>query len=70
MGDSGNDFQRLLVAPASERLLNLGPGEMVLEIACGNGVFALRMADLAVRMAVPGRNPRHTPTSPVIREAA
>jgi hypothetical protein len=33
MGD-GNDFQRLLVAPASERLLSLQPGETVLEIAC------------------------------------
>ena len=43
MGD-GNDFQRLLVAPASERLLNLQPGETVLEIACGNGVFARHLA--------------------------
>jgi 2-polyprenyl-3-methyl-5-hydroxy-6-metoxy-1,4-benzoquinol methylase len=43
MGDDGNDFHRLLVAPANERLLNLQPGETVLEIACGNGVFARRM---------------------------
>jgi 2-polyprenyl-3-methyl-5-hydroxy-6-metoxy-1,4-benzoquinol methylase len=49
MGD-GNDFQRLLVAPASERLLNLQPGETVLEIACGNGVFARRMAQLGVHV--------------------
>jgi len=49
MGD-GNDFQRLLVAPASERLLNLQPGETVLEIACGNGVFARRMARLGVHV--------------------
>jgi ubiquinone/menaquinone biosynthesis C-methylase UbiE len=44
----GNDFQRILVGPASERLLNLQPGENVLEIACGNGVFARRMAQLEV----------------------
>jgi ubiquinone/menaquinone biosynthesis C-methylase UbiE len=44
----GNDFQRILVGPASERLLNLQPGENVLEIACGNGVFARRMAQLGV----------------------
>jgi 2-polyprenyl-3-methyl-5-hydroxy-6-metoxy-1,4-benzoquinol methylase len=49
MGD-GNDFQRLLVAPATERLLNLQPGETVLEIASGNGVFARRMAQLGVHV--------------------
>jgi len=49
MGD-GNDFQRLLVAPACERLLNLQPGETVLEIACGNGVFSRRMAELGVHV--------------------
>src|SRR5437764_5864681 len=47
MGD-GNDFQRILIGPASERLLNLQPGETVLEIACGNGVFSRRMAELDV----------------------
>jgi len=49
MGD-GNDFQRILIGPASERLLNLQPGETVLEIACGNGVFARRMAQLGVHV--------------------
>ena len=44
----GNDFQRILVGPSSERLLNLQPGENVLEIACGNGVFARHMAQLGV----------------------
>ncbi|MBA2391517.1 MAG: class I SAM-dependent methyltransferase [Ktedonobacteraceae bacterium] len=44
----GNDFQRILVGPASERLLNLQPGENVLEIACGNGVFARSIARLGV----------------------
>jgi len=45
MGD-GNQFQRVLVGPASERLLNLKKDESVLEIACGNGVFTRRMAQL------------------------
>jgi 2-polyprenyl-3-methyl-5-hydroxy-6-metoxy-1,4-benzoquinol methylase len=49
MGD-GNDFQSLLVAPASERLLNLQPGEQVLEISCGNGVFARHIARLGVQI--------------------
>jgi len=49
MGD-GNDFQRILTGPASERLLNLQPGETVIEIACGNGVFTRRMAQLGVHV--------------------
>src|SRR5215469_1089558 len=46
----GNDFQRILVNPASERLLNLQPGATVLEIACGNGVFARHLARRGVRV--------------------
>src|SRR5437588_10123706 len=49
MGE-GNAFQRLLVGPASERLLELRPGETVLEIACGNGVFSRRMAQLGAQV--------------------
>lgn len=49
MGD-GNSFQRMLVGPATERLLSLRPGERVLEIACGNGVMARRLAHLGARV--------------------
>ncbi len=49
MGE-GNLFQRVLVAPATERLLELKPGELVLEIACGNGVFARRLAQLGAQV--------------------
>lgn len=49
MGE-GNLFQRELIGPATERLLNLHPGESVLEIACGNGVFARRMAQLGAHV--------------------
>ncbi len=45
MGE-GNQFQRLLVGPAAERLLAIEPGEHVLELACGNGQFARRLAAL------------------------
>ena len=45
MGE-GNQFQRFLVGPTSERLLDMHPGEQVVEIACGNGIFARRMAQL------------------------
>jgi SAM-dependent methyltransferase len=49
MGD-GNRFQRELIGPASEHLLGVRPGELILEIACGNGVFSRRMADLGARV--------------------
>jgi len=45
MGE-GNTFHRHLVGPSVEGLLALRPGEEVLEIACGNGQFARRMAEL------------------------
>ncbi len=45
-GDEGNHFHRTLVGPATERLLALQPGERVLDIACGTGVVARRLAEL------------------------
>jgi 2-polyprenyl-3-methyl-5-hydroxy-6-metoxy-1,4-benzoquinol methylase len=49
MGE-GNQFQRILVAPTTERLLELQQGELILEIACGNGVFARRLAKLGAKI--------------------
>lgn len=46
----GNAFQRMLVGPATERLLALRPGEWVLDAACGNGAFARRMARQGARV--------------------
>lgn len=45
MGE-GNLFQRVLIGPASERLLQIQPGELIVDIACGNGVFSRRLAQL------------------------
>jgi 2-polyprenyl-3-methyl-5-hydroxy-6-metoxy-1,4-benzoquinol methylase len=42
----GNDFQRELVEPASEELLGIQEGDRILDIACGAGRFARRMAVL------------------------
>lgn len=47
IGD-GNGFQDYLVEPSQERLLDLKPGEKVLDIACGGGRFTRRMAALGV----------------------
>lgn len=40
----GNRHSKELIWPAQERLLGLRRGESVLEVACGNGNFARRMA--------------------------
>src|SRR5579871_5484220 len=49
-GDTGNQTQRLLVGPATERLLALQAGESVLDLACGTGTMARRMADLGAHV--------------------
>lgn len=43
MGE-GNEFVEVLVWPATERLLDLRPGERVLDIACGSGLSSRRLA--------------------------
>ncbi len=44
IGADGNTFHRELIAPAQLLLLDLGSGDRVLDIACGNGQFAREMA--------------------------
>ena len=49
MGE-GNAFQRELIGPAVERLLGVRTGEMILDVACGNGVASRRLAGLGARV--------------------
>ncbi|MBX3013430.1 MAG: class I SAM-dependent methyltransferase [Caldilineaceae bacterium] len=44
MGNAGNDFVNELIWPAVTKLLALQPGERILDIACGNGLYARRLA--------------------------
>jgi SAM-dependent methyltransferase len=43
MGE-GNAFHKILIEPLQLRLLNIGRGQRILDIACGNGQFARKMA--------------------------
>ena len=46
----GNQTQLVLVGPAVEQLLAIKQDEMVLDAACGNGVFSRRLAQLGARV--------------------
>ena len=48
--EAGNTMQQPLIEPAVERVLDVRPGERILEIACGNGQFSRRMAELGARV--------------------
>jgi 2-polyprenyl-3-methyl-5-hydroxy-6-metoxy-1,4-benzoquinol methylase len=49
MGD-GNSFQRLLLGPATEALLEIRPGARVLDLACGNGHVSRRLVELGAKV--------------------
>ena len=46
----GNDFVEVLIWPAVKRLLDLQPSEQVLDIACGNGLYARRLAAMGAHV--------------------
>lgn len=46
----GNNFHTKLIEPAQLSLLDLSPGQNVLDIGCGNGQFARRMARDGVKV--------------------
>lgn len=56
MGE-GNQFQRVLVGPAGERLLRIRAGELVLDVACGNGVMSRRLAQLGAKVVATDFSP-------------
>ena len=50
MGDNSNTFHREIVRPHTEKLLAVKPGDLVLDVACGNGNFSQRMAENGARV--------------------
>lgn len=58
MGDDGNEFHRTVVGPPLEALLKLRPGETVLDVGCGNGHVARRLAALGGRVTATDQSER------------
>jgi 2-polyprenyl-3-methyl-5-hydroxy-6-metoxy-1,4-benzoquinol methylase len=56
MGE-GNAFHRVLVGPSVERLLAPQAGELILDIACGNGQFARHLATLGASVVATDFSP-------------
>ena len=49
-GPDGNRFHRMIVEPAVLDLLAPQSGERIVELGCGNGAFARRLAGLGARL--------------------
>jgi 2-polyprenyl-3-methyl-5-hydroxy-6-metoxy-1,4-benzoquinol methylase len=46
----GNDFQKTLIMPATDRLLDPKPGQTILDVACGNGNYSRALARRGVHV--------------------
>ena len=57
MGE-GNEFHKFLIEPTQLKLLSLSAGERVLDIGCGNGQFARKMASLGCEVVAVDAAPR------------
>jgi SAM-dependent methyltransferase len=50
MGDDGNEWHLRLIRPAVERLLGPVADQRVLDVACGNGLYARRLSELGAHV--------------------
>lgn len=49
VGQKGSDYHRTIVMPGALRLLDVAPGQQVLDIGCGQGVFCRLLAESGAR---------------------
>jgi SAM-dependent methyltransferase len=49
-GGEGSDFHRTVIAPLAVELLAVRAGDLVLDVACGNGQFSRRLAAAGARV--------------------
>jgi len=54
----GGGWQTTLIAPTVERMLNIQASETVLDIACGNGQFSRRLAELGATVVASDFSPK------------
>ncbi|MBZ0282345.1 MAG: class I SAM-dependent methyltransferase [Anaerolineae bacterium] len=54
----GGGWQSTIIAPMVEKMLNIQPGERVLDIACGNGIFSRRLAELGAAVVASDFSPK------------
>jgi 2-polyprenyl-3-methyl-5-hydroxy-6-metoxy-1,4-benzoquinol methylase len=54
----GGGWQSTIIAPMVEQMLGIQPGETVLDIACGNGIFSRRLAELGAHVVASDFSPK------------
>jgi 2-polyprenyl-3-methyl-5-hydroxy-6-metoxy-1,4-benzoquinol methylase len=54
----GGGWQSTVIGPTVERMLDIQPGEQVLDIACGNGIFSRRLAELGAYVVASDFSPK------------
>jgi 2-polyprenyl-3-methyl-5-hydroxy-6-metoxy-1,4-benzoquinol methylase len=54
----GGGWQTTLIAPMVERMLEIRPGERVLDLACGNGIFSRHLAGLGAYVVASDFSPK------------
>lgn len=58
MDDGGNSWQVKLIQPTVSNMLQVQPGERVLDIACGNGIFSRHLASLGASVVASDFSPK------------
>ncbi len=58
MNDGGNSWQVTLIQPTVSEMLDIQPGQRVLDIACGNGIFSRHLASLGANVVASDFSPR------------